>query len=106
MAYLNLAGENSCLKLFGFSSSTKETTCLIGANFEPVSLISSNDNLDSCSFYSEPSDATILAFGEASESCGAIANAGSESCGAIAVGSFSSTSFAGSSSSGSACTYC
>ena len=40
--------------------------------------------MDTCSFYFGPSDSTILAFGESSETCGSIAYTGSESCGSIA----------------------
>ena len=112
MAYLTLAGidENNCFRFIGMSSGSKESTSLLGANSEPISLISSNDNLDSCSFYSGPSDATITAFGETSESCGSIAYAGGESCGSIAYSGdsgtcCSTTSFASSSSTGSACSY-
>lgn len=55
-----------------------------------TSLISANHSLlssgceDTCSFYSGPSDSTILSFGEQSESCGSIAFGGIESCGSIA----------------------
>lgn len=119
MAYLTFAGseeKNSCFKFIGSNSTQNEhvglissTTSLISNN---VSLISaaSEGCLDTCSFYSGPSDSTIVAFGESGETCGSIAYSGSESCGSIAYsgggescGSVASTS-SGSSFSGG-CSY-
>ena len=72
-----------------------------------VSLMTiSDDGMDTCSFYSGPSDASIMAFGESSESCGSIAfGESSESCGSIAYsgGSESCGSIASSSVSTSSC---
>ena len=79
--------QNQCFHLLGMGKSSNHTTHLITDN---TSLISRNTSLlsspceDSCSFYSGPSDATILSFGEQAESCGSIAYDGSESCGSIA----------------------
>lgn len=72
----------TCFKLLGADSKTVSTH-LISNN---TSLIadSSDGGMDTCSFYSGPSDAAIMAFGESySESCGSIAYS-SESCGSIA----------------------
>lgn len=104
--------QSQCFHLLGTVKPSNNSVRLISDN---TSLISANHSLlssgceDTCSFYSGPSDATILSFGEQSESCGAIANAGagsygssvggSESCGAIASAS-SSSSFSG------GCSYC
>lgn len=93
MAYLTFAGseeKNSCFKFIGANSTQNNsaglissTTSLISNN---VSLISAVENgLDTCSFYDGPSDATIFAFGESSETCGTIAYSdGGETCGSIA----------------------
>lgn len=84
-----------------------ENTSLISNNISLISNTSTSNGMDTCSFYSGPSDAAIMAFGQQSESCGSIAYSGnSESCGSIAysgVGGFSGASV--SSSSGSACSY-
>jgi rod shape-determining protein MreB len=78
MAYLTLTTpeeNNSCFKFIGANST--QSTGLISSS---TSLISNNTSLisasvdgglDTCSFYSGPSDATILAFGESAESAGA-----------------------------------
>ena len=110
---LTLAGseDSTCFKFLGMNSSSNDSVNLISANTSLLSdsssiLFSANNyGMDTCSFYSEPSDATIFAFGESSdfsdfsqysssgESCGSIAFAGSsESCGSIATSSFSSSS--------------
>ena len=73
-----------------------------------TSLISSNNNyLDTCSFYNGPSDDTIIAFGQQSESCGSVAYSGdSESCGSVAYsGGGESCGSVASSVCGSACSY-
>ena len=110
MAYLNLTSsdENStCFKFIGANNVNNsgglisDTVSLISNN---TSLIfdSSESGLDTCSFYSGPSDATILAFGESAESCGSVAydsaagisiaySGSAESCGSIASSSFSSS---------------
>ena len=113
MAYLTFAGseerQSSAFKFIGADSKTQSTglisnnTSLISNN---ISLISSSTNecLDTCSFYSGPSDSTIMTFGEtcgsvaysgAGETCGSIAYSGAgETCGSIASSS-SSSSFSG-----------
>lgn len=117
MAYLTFAGseeKNSCFKFIGANATQNNgglissTTSLISNN---VSLISAAEGgLDTCSFYEGPSDSTIFAFGESSETCGSIAYSGSESCGSIAYsgggetcGSIASSSSASSFSGG--CSY-
>ena len=116
MAYLTFTGsdeKNSCFKFIG--SNNTQSVGLISSN---TSLISNNTSLisesldgglDSCSFYSGPSDSVIMAFGESAESCGSIAYSGAESCGSIAYsgGAESCGSIASSSSSFSGgCSYC
>ncbi len=107
--------KSTCFKFIG-SEAPQKTTHLISNN---TSLISNNvgGGTDTCSFYSGPSDATIVAFGEScetsgsiaysgmSESCGSIAYSGaSESCGSIAS-SFSGGGFSSSVSVGGSCSY-
>ena len=74
-----------------------------------ASLLATNDcGLDTCSFYSGPSDSAIVAFGESFETCGSIAYSGTETCGSIAYsGAETCGSIASSSSSfsGSCCSY-
>ena len=111
MAYLTLAGidENNCFRFIGMGGETKDSANLILSVNNQVSLLSSDSSIDTCSFYSGPTDATIVAFGETSESCGAIAySGGSESCGSIAYsgGSESCGSIASSSSSSSSSSVC
>lgn len=115
MAYLTFTSSeenrSSCFKFIGAGNTSStglisNNTSLISTN---ISLLSSDDNgLDTCSFYSGPSDSTIISFGEtcgsvayegASESCGSVAYSGvGESCGSVAYSSTSSTS-------SSACSY-
>lgn len=115
MAYLTLAGseekQNTCFKFIGANTSEAKTTHLISNNTSLISATLANGGMDTCSFYSGPSDATIVAFGESYESCGSIAYSGSESCGSIAYsgggescGSIASSS-SGSCSSGGGCSY-
>ena len=98
--------KSTCFKFIG-ADVTPKATHLISDN---TSLIcsASDASVDTCSFYSGPSDATIMNFAQscetsgsiaysgAGESCGSIAYVGGgESCGSIAsasVGSFSSGS--------------
>ena len=114
MAYLTLAStedKSSSFKFIGTNSTTNNgglissTTSLITNNTSLI-MASSDDCLDTCSFYSGPSDSTIFAFGESnvidgsvaysgSESCGSIAYSGSESCGSIASSVSSGSSFSG-----------
>lgn len=103
--------QSSAFQLLGTVKSAHMTnlisdnTSLISDN---ISLISSSDNMmDTCSFYNGPSDATIFAFGQQSESCGSIAySESSESCGSIAYAENSeSCGSIASSSVSSACSY-
>lgn len=91
LIFVSGATRNGSVSLISDSSS------LLGG-----SLLSSNSFEDTCSFYSGPSDATILAFGESAESCGSVAydsaagisiaySGSAESCGSIASSSFSSS---------------
>ncbi len=119
MAYLTFTGseeKSTCFKFIGANSNPNtslisSSTSLISNN---TSLISSSDNslCDTCSFYSGPSDATILAFGESFDTAGSIAYSGGESCGSIAFsgggescGSIASSGSSSSSFSGG-CSYC
>ena len=96
--------QNSCFMFIGADTAPK-TTHLISDNTSLISATPDGDGTDSCSFYSGPSDATIMAFGESCETSGAIAYAGSvESCGSIASSSVSFSS-GGSSFSGGGCSY-
>ena len=108
-AYCKQNDENSnCLKLLGVVTQNHEgglissTTSLISTSTSLITLSDFSNGMDFCSFYSGPSDDTIMAFGEScgsiayeggGESCGSIAFAGGgESCGSIAssAGCFSS----------------
>lgn len=106
--------HNTCFKFIGADSAPK-TTHLISNN---TSLIapSTGDCTDTCSFYSGPSDATIVAFGQSMETAGSIAYSGGETAGSIAyssgetagsiASSFSGGSVsAGGSFSGGGCSY-
>ena len=112
MAYLTFAGsedrQSSAFKFIGADSKTQSTglisdnTSLISNCVSILSTSSSDDCMDTCSFYSGPSDATIMAFGEtcgsiaysdAGETCGAIAYSSSgETCGSIASSTSTSSS--------------
>lgn len=121
MAYLTFTGSeerNSGFKFIGANTNPNNSINLISNNTSLISnntsLISSSDDsgLDTCSFYSGPSDSTIIAFGESYESAGSIAYSGGESCGSIAYsgggescGSIASSSSSSSSSCGCACSY-
>lgn len=106
--------QNGCFKLLGMAkSNNEETTRLISNNVSLLSAVNYNisSNGDTCSFYSGPTDATIMAFGESMETCGSIAysSGSSESCGSVAYssGGFTSgSSSCSSSSSGGCCSYC
>ena len=81
---LTVASKDSkCAKLLGLTGNNPSEGGLI---CRTTSLLATLDGegYDYCSFYSGPSDATIFAFGESSESCGSIAYADSESCGSVA----------------------
>lgn len=111
MAYLTFTNseENGCFKFIGTNTNQNNKGGLISST---TSLISNNVSLisasldgceDTCSFYSGPSDSTIVAFGESGETCGSIAYSGtSETCGSIAYsGGGESCGSVASSSSGS-----
>ena len=111
MLTLNSSEEkhSTCFKFIGMDN-TPTTTHLLTDNTSLILSASDSSCMDSCSFYSGPSDATIIAFGE---SCGSIAYSGSESCGTIAYsggnescGSIASSSVSSCSSfSGGGCSY-
>ncbi len=116
MLTLNSTEEkNTCFMFIG-SDSAPKTTHLISNNTSLISTTPANGGVDTCSFYSGPSDAAIVAFGETCETSGSIAYSGTESCGSIAYtgggescGSIASSSVSfssGSSSfSGGGCSY-
>ncbi len=92
LTFCNSKDENSnCIRLLGTATPNHEgglisdNVDLISVNTSLISSALANGGLDSCSFYSGPSDAQILAFGESAETCGSIAYSdGSETCGSIA----------------------
>ena len=102
--------QNQCFYLLGTAKSSKSHTNLISNS---TSLISNNISLlsdigqDTCSFSLEPSDTTIMAFGEQAESCGSIASADNESCGSVAYscGTASVSVSSDSGCSGGGCSY-
>ena len=117
MAYLTFAGsedkQNTCFNFIGTTPTNSKNDNHVT---NTISLLSpsgsSNIDGDTCSFYSGPSESTILAFGESNESCGIVAysdsgyssggySSGGESCGIVA----SSSSSSGSSFSGGCCSY-
>ena len=75
--------QSTCFKFIG-ADSTPKTTHLISNNTSLIRSTPEGGGADTCSFYSGPSDATIMAFGESCETNGAIAYSGAESCGSIA----------------------
>lgn len=75
--------NNTCFKFIGADSSPK-TTHLISNNTSLISPSVSEGGNDTCSFYSGPSDATIMTFGQSCETAGSIAYSGAETCGSIA----------------------
>ena len=106
--------SSNCQTLLGITTSAHEGglitshTHLICSQTSLIGATLANGGLDTCSFYSGPSDETIAAFGEScgsiaysDESCGSIAYSG-ESCGSIAS---SVSSFSGGCSVGGACSY-
>lgn len=114
MAYLTFTAseenQNACFKFIG-SDTKPKTTNLISNNTSLITA-SNSECSDTCSFYSGPTDAAILAFGESYESCGSIASAGGESCGSIAYsgggescGSVASSVSSGASFSGGGVSY-
>ncbi len=102
--------DSGCAKLLGLTGSAKSEGGLI-CNTTSLLATPEGEGFDTCSFYAGPSDATIFAFGESSESCGSVAYSGSESCGSIAFagggescGSIASSG-GGSVSCGGGCSY-
>lgn len=101
--------DSGCIKLLGLTGNKSEGGLI--SNTTSLLATPEGEGMDSCSFYSGPSDATIFAFGESGESCGSIASAGDESCGSIAFsgggescGSIASSG-GGSVSCGGGCSY-
>ena len=79
--------QNQCFYLLGTAKPANSATHLISNSTSLIANVGSlltGEAEDSCSFYSGPSDATILSFGEQAESCGSIAYEGAESCGSVA----------------------
>ena len=77
--------QSTCFKFIGANTNTETTTHLISNNTSLISpSVSADDCIDTCSFYSGPSDATIAAFGESYETTGSIAYMGGETSGSIA----------------------
>lgn len=117
MAYLTFTGseesQNTCFKFIGTSTSSEKSTHILSDNTSLITPAMSEGGDDVCTFYSGPSDATIMTFGESCESTGSIAySGGSESCGSIAYsgggescGSVASASVSSGSSSGGGCSY-
>ena len=113
MAYLTFTAsdenQNSCFKFIGSNNGVSNSVSLItGESIGSVSLISpsvsSEGGLDTCSFYSGPSDSTIMAFGESFETAGSVAYFGGESTGSIAYsGAGESCGSVASASVGSSC---
>ena len=95
--------QSGAFKFIGCENTPKAQTNLIFNG--STSLLSSNDEggLDTCSFFTEPSDALIMAFGESTESCGSIAYSGDSSSSVSDAGSFSVSS--GSDCSSGGCSY-
>ena len=109
---LKLAGsdenQNTGFKFIGMDNQSQGVR-LISDNISLIISDPTDGCLDTCSFYSGPSDAAIIAFGESSETTGIIAYSdgssyssstysGCESAGCVAS---SSTSYSSSSGSGS-----
>ena len=101
--------DSGCIKLLGLTGNKSEGGLI--SNTTSLLATPEGEGMDSCSFYSGPSDATIFAFGESGgESCGSVAYSG-ESCGSIAFsgggescGSIASSG-GGSVSCGGGCSY-
>ena len=100
--------STSAFKLLG-TSTPKHEGGLISNNTNLISSTLANGGMDSCSFYSGPSDETVMAYCESSGSIAYSGGNGSDSCGSIATsgGGVSVASFGGSSScsSGGGCSY-
>ena len=89
--------SSSCAKLLGLTGKQESEGGLISQTVSLLAPVITDGGLDTCSFYSGPSDAAIVAFGESNEECGSLAysydgescgsiaySAGGESCGSIA----------------------
>ena len=83
MLTVTTSEESGCAKLLGLTGAPRSEGGLI-CNTTSLLATPEGEGYDTCSFYSGPSDATIFAFGESSETCGSIAYSDSESCGSIA----------------------
>ncbi len=105
---------NTCFKFIG--AEVKSTSVhLISDNTSLISPSAADGGMDTCSFYSGPSDATIAAFGESYETTGSIAYLGGETSGSIAysgagescgtIASASASSFSSGASMGGGCSY-
>lgn len=110
-AYTEESLNKQAFSLLGTVRPNSESVRLISGNTSLISSTLSNGGMDTCSFYSGPSDAAIVVFGQSAESCGSIAYSGAESCGSIAYsggaescGSIASSSCS-SSFSGGGCSY-
>ena len=109
-AYCNINDDSTnCAKLLGTATMTHHCG-LISDNTSLISNINCDGGLDTCTFYSDPTDEMIMAFGEnfgdtvyvgSGESSGSIAFSGGESCGSIA----SAGGMSSSASSGCGCCY-
>ena len=76
--------QNTCFKFIGADVKTSSVH-LISDNTSLIApTVSADGGVDTCSFYSGPSDAAIMAFGESYETTGSIAYMGGETSGAIA----------------------
>ena len=75
--------KSTCFKFIG-ADSTPKTTHLISDNISLIAPSVSEGGSDTCSFYSGPSDAAIVAFGQSCETAGSIAYSECETSGSIA----------------------
>ena len=82
-AYTEESLSNKTFHLLG-TVKPASTIHLITDNTSLIAPASYDGGMDTCSFYFGPSDSTIYAFGENSESTGSVAYSGSESCGSVA----------------------
>ena len=87
-AYCNKNDETTkCASLLGtVTPQHQESGGLISENTSLLAPDVSGDCTDTCSFYSGPSDATIMAFGESCKTNGSIAYYGGEAVEASLVG--------------------
>ena len=106
MLTLTSSNERNSNFMFIFTGKNNHHSVSLISDNSSLMFLSNNGNGDTCSFISEPSDASIMAFGESNgnnygETNGSIAYTGGETCGSIASSSISS--FSGSSSSSFTC---